>query len=62
MYLFFYFKLFFFMFSNHFDMLILKIIFLKNIILMHFQEKHFEKQPPPDFQTSPSTVNSELNL
>jgi hypothetical protein len=50
------------MFSNHFDMLILKIIFLKNIILMHFQEKHFEKQPPPDFQTSPSTVNSELNL
>jgi hypothetical protein len=50
------------MFSNHFDMLMLKIIFFKNIILMYFQEKHFEKQSPPHFQTSPSTVNSELNL
>jgi hypothetical protein len=34
---------FFLIFLNHFDMLILKIIFLKKIILMHFQIKNILK-------------------
>jgi hypothetical protein len=43
----------FFLISVYFDVLILKIIFLKkNIILMHFQVKiYFEKQAQPHSQT-----------
>ena len=41
-----------FVFLDHFDALMLKIIFLKKIILIYFKnKKHFKKQPQPHFQT-----------
>jgi hypothetical protein len=46
-FLFFYFKLVFFLFLDYFDALISKIIFLKNFFNTFLNEKHFKKQPQP---------------
>jgi hypothetical protein len=44
-FIYFCFKLFFFVFLDHFDVLVLKIKYKKNINLIFLSEKYFKKQP-----------------